>query len=181
MVDPVERDDELREVAAATRAEWRADEEQWALAAFEAWEHDRTLLDVARECMHRGDTVAVALPGRTFVGAVSSVGDDRIGIATNEGPVDVRITQDAPITFRVVTRARVGGTRGEQAVVTFRARLLELETDAASVELGVPLADGVLNGRLRVGRDQVSVTDRDGGRCYVSIGSVSWVRPVDVD
>jgi hypothetical protein len=181
MVDPVERDDELREVAAATRAAWRADEEQWARAAFEAWEHDRTLLDVARECMHRGDTVAIALPGRTFLGAVASVGNDRIGIATNEGPVDVQVIRDAPIAVRVVKRARVGGTRGEHAVVTFRARLLQLETDAESVELGVPVGDGVLNGRLRVGRDQVSVTDRDGCRCYVSIGSVSWVRPVDVD
>ncbi len=49
------------------------------------------------------------------------------------------------------------------------------------MHLGLRAPHGVVAGELLVGRDQVSVRDRDGRRTYVPIGSVCWVRPVEVD
>ena len=61
---------------------------------------------------------------------------------------------------------------------TFVARLRQLE--GTTVRLGVDAGDEV-TGVLGLGRDHVSVTDRDGGRGYVPMASVRWVRPDDVD
>lgn len=172
-------DDEGLAAAAGLRAEWRADEEAWTRAALERWEHDRTLLDVLRACMHRGDTVALAFPGRTFRGVVSAVGADLARVETVDGSVDAHLCPTAVLSLCVVATARAGGDRGDPSVATFRARLLQLEGNV--VQLGVRVSDGALAGELRVGRDHVSVVDRDGARRYVPTGSVSWVRPVDVD
>jgi hypothetical protein len=179
MIDPTD-DLELDDVAATIRAVWRADEAEWSRAAWEAWEHERTLVDVARDAMHRGDTVAALLPGRTFRGPIAAVGVDHVRIRTGDGLVDVRVTADSQLGLRVVASARTGGVRGERGVATFRARLLQLEAECAVVELGLTRGDDAV-GRLRIGRDQVSVDDRDGSRLYLPIGSVTWVRPVDVD
>jgi len=65
--------------AGALRAAWRAEEAEWSRAALERWEHDRTLADVLRDCMHRGDTVAVDVDAQVFAGAVASVGVDMVG------------------------------------------------------------------------------------------------------
>ncbi|MFI5052886.1 MAG: hypothetical protein ACHQDE_00875 [Acidimicrobiia bacterium] len=175
------RDPQLRETGAALRAVWRAAEEEWTRAAFEAWEHERTLVDVARDCMHRGDTVTVQLPGRRLIGPVVSVGDDFVRIGTATGPVDVRVSCDARFHLRVVAPARAGGSRGLPGVATFRARLLQFEADRAAVEIGVHGTSDVMVGSITVGRDQVSLEDGNDGRVYVPIGSLSWVRPVDVD
>jgi hypothetical protein len=172
-------DDADLAVAAALRAEWRADEDEWTRAALERWEHDRTLVDVMRACMHRGDTVALEFAGRTFVGLVTAVGDDMVRVATTDGSVDAHLGSAEMFSFRVVAPARAGGGRGDQTVGTFRARLLHLE--GRDVQVGVTARDDELSGRLCVGRDQISVVDRDGVRRYVPIGSVTWVRPVDVD
>ncbi len=165
--------------AAALRAEWRADEDAWARAALEQWEHDRTLLDVLRTCMHRGDTVAFEFTGRTFVGALSAVGADLARLATTDGSVDAHLDGAAVLVVRVVVAARAGGGRGDRSITTFRARLLHLE--GTLVELGTRVHDDALIGELGVGRDQVRVLDGDGAARYVPIGSVNWVRPVDVD
>ncbi len=165
--------------AAALRAEWRADEDAWTRAALEQWEHDRTLLDVLHTCMHRGDTVALDFPGRTFIGVVSAVGVDLARLATPDGSVDAHLGPAAVLSLRVVTPARAGGGRGDPSITTFRARLLHLE--GTFVQLGTRVRDDACSGELRVGRDHVSVLDRDGVRRYVPIESVTWVRPLDVD
>jgi hypothetical protein len=172
-------DDEGLAAAAGLRAQWRAEEEQWTRAALERWEHDRTLLDVLRACMHRGDTVALAFADRTFTGVVTAVGADLARVETVDGSVDAHLGATAACSLRVITTARAGGERGDPSVATFRARLLHLE--GGVVQLGVRAPDDAVVGELRVGRDQVSVVDRDGARRYVPITSVSWVRPVDVD
>ena len=91
-------------------------------------------------------------------------------------PVRERLAVDAPFVLRnrpgTVRRGPDGG-----ALTTFRARLREL--DGTSVCIGTPI--GSLEGRLRIGRDQLRVTDRDGGVAYVPTGSVRWVRPLDDD
>jgi hypothetical protein len=177
-----ERDDiaELRAAGAAVRAEWQADEAEWTRAALDVWEHHRTLADVARDCMHRGDVVACEVGGTTFTGGIVGVGDDFVRVAVGSGPVDVHLAGGGCV-FRVVERARAGGSRGHGGATTFRARLLELEARGSSVEVGVAATTGALRGVLRVGRDQLSIETCDGLRTYVAIGSVGWVRPVDVD
>jgi hypothetical protein len=165
--------------AAALRAEWRAEEAEWSRAARERWEHGRSLVDVLRDCMHRGDTVALEVALLTFTGTVRSVGDDVVRIATPEGSVDVRVAPDAPAVVRIVTSAREGGGRGDASVPTFGARLRQLER--TRVRLGLCGPHESVEGELLLGRDHVSVIDGDGRRAYVPIGSVCWVRPVDVD
>jgi Mrp family chromosome partitioning ATPase len=165
--------------AGALRAAWRADEEDWSRAALERWEHGRTLVDALRESMHRGDTVAIVFASVTFTGTIASVGTDVARFAVPDGGVDVHIDEATPAILRVVTVATRGGGRGDTTVTTFIARLRQLE--GTRVELGVRASGATVGGRLLVGRDQVSVVDRDGRRAYVPIGSVCWVRPVDVD
>jgi hypothetical protein len=172
-------DDADLAMAAALRAEWRAEEHEWTRAALERWEHDQTLADVLRACMHRGDTVAMEFRGHSFVGRVTAVGGDIAQLTAVDGSIDAQLGPHAAFGLRVVAPARDGGERGDQTVSTFRARLLQLE--GAVVHLAVSVRDEALLGRLGVGRDQVSVVSRDGVRCYVPIGSVAWVRPVDVD
>jgi hypothetical protein len=168
------------ELAAAhtVRAAWRADEEVWARAALVRWEHERTLVDVLRDCMHRGDTVAVGFASCTFTGVLAAVGHDVARIATPAGGVDLRVDATMPAVVRVVRPARGGGARGDDTVSTFVARLRQLE--GTPVRLGVDAGDEVA-GALGLGRDHVSVTDRDDARTYVPMASVRWVRPDDAD
>jgi hypothetical protein len=172
-------DDADLAAAAALRAEWRAEEDVWTRAALEQWEHDRTLADILRECLHRGDTVALEFPGTTFVGVVSAVGDDVVRLATADGSVDAQLGPAPACSLRVVLSARAGGGRGDPTTATFRARLLQLE--GAEVQIGFVAHHDAVYGQLGVGRDQVNLLDRDGVRRYVPIASVTWVRPVDVD
>ena len=102
----------IGDAAASARAVWRADEEEWTRAAVERWHHGRTLLDVVRECMHRGDTVAVRVGAVTMTGTVRVVGDDVVSLASADGRVDFPLDSTTALTVRVVERARSGGTRG---------------------------------------------------------------------
>jgi hypothetical protein len=163
----------------AARADWRAEEERWAQAAFEAWEHRRSLVDVARDSMHRGDAVAVVVCGHTFTGMLVATNRDHLALRTPGGRVDLRVQPTSALVLRVVATARSGGTRGDEGTTTFRARLLELEASRARVEVGG--GGTVLSGTLRVGGDHVSLHDGGARRAYVPIGSLAWVRTVEVD
>jgi hypothetical protein len=176
--DPLERVG-LGDAAASLRAQWRADEEEWTCAAVERWQHDRTFVDVLRACMHRGDTVALELPHTTFRGVVGAVGDDFVSLHASGGAVEVRLDVVAP-PLRVLEDARAGGTRGV-AVTTFRARLLELEMERVTVEVGTEPAGALLRGRLRVGRDHVVVDDFDGAQAVVVWSALAWVRAIVAD
>jgi hypothetical protein len=160
--------------AAAVRAEWRVEEEQWSRAALENWEHGRTLADVLRDARDRGDRVTLAFATITWSGSVVAVGHDVVRIDPDGGrPVDVRLAPDAPFVLRV----RAGGCDDRRlgaAVPTFTARLREL--DGTVVSIGTPV--GSLEGSLRIGHDQVRVTASDGGVAHVPTGSVWWVRVV---
>jgi hypothetical protein len=189
--DPLETGGaDLGETAGRLRDEWRAEEEEWSRAAAARWTHGRRLVDIARELMHRGDTVAVTTGRSSFRGEVTHVGTDVLRLGTVGGPVDVHLAAlavggdgnrhirlAAPIVLRVVTRARSGGRRAGAGADSFRACLLEHETEADDVVVGTSLLDDDFRGMLTVGRDQVRVCDRDGGETYLPLAWVSWVMP----
>jgi hypothetical protein len=162
--------------AAAARAEWRAEEAAWTRAAFEQWEHGRSLADVVRDAMHRGDQVSFAHATVTWAGTPLAVGDDIVRVDVGDGSVDVRLAPAAPFVLRMWPSAGAG-RRGRETVTTFLARLREL--DGTSVRVGAPATE--LEGELRVGRDQLRLVDRDGRCAYVPIESSWWVRAVDDD
>jgi hypothetical protein len=162
---------------AVVRAEWRAEAEDWSRAALEHWEHGRELVDVLREGMHRGDAVTIAYPLVTWSGVLSAVGVDIARVDTGTSAVDVRVASDAPFVVRTRAGVHGEGTRGDLMVTTFTARLRELDGTAVCIGTSV----GSLEGRLRIGRDQLRLTDHDGVRSYVPTGSVWWVRPLDDD
>jgi hypothetical protein len=186
-----ERDAGGPDLGAATgsmREAWRAEEEEWSRAAAAQWAHGRRLVDVARELMHRGDTVSVTAGGATFTGEVTDVGLDVLRVRTVAGAVDVQLAAmtagtgeqrharlPAPVVLRVVERARSGGRSSGGGPETFRARLLEHEADGIESAIGSALLDEDLCGTVTVGRDQVRVCDRDGGETYLPIAWISWV------
>jgi hypothetical protein len=177
MTDPLQdlaADPALAAEAAAARAAWRAEEEEWTRAEAERWVHRRTLADLAREYLHRGDTVAVVAAGTSFYGKLARVGDDWLQVKASSGPVDVALSPHTPVIVRRVERAPAGGWRDDGAVATFRARLLEHEANAEEVVVGSVLLDEELQGVLMVGADHVVVT---AGEIETALVSVSWVRP----
>ena len=170
--------DTVSDEAAMARAEWRADEEQWSRAALERWEHGRGLADIVRDCMHRGDTVTFGFVSHVWSGVVVAVGRDVTRIDTGVTWVDIRLGADAPFVLRVRAGTKVGnGAAGclDRTLTTFTARLREVDGTA----LCIGTSAGPLEGRLRIGVDQLRVTDADGGVAYVPIDSVSWLRPLD--
>jgi hypothetical protein len=159
--------------AAAVRAEWRAEEDQWSRAALEHWEHSRTLADVLRDAHQRGDVVSFAFPSTTWSGVIRGVGHDVVRIDPGDGnALDVRIGPDVPFVLHLRDAARQAPW-SRDPLTTFRARLREL--DGSAVRIGSSV--GALEGTLRIGRDQVRVTAADGGAAYVPTGSIWWVRP----
>jgi hypothetical protein len=166
--------DEWSDAVAAVRAEWRADEQAWSRAALEQWEHGRGLADVARDCMHRGDTASFAFGSVTWSGAIVAVGHDLARLDAGIERVDVRLAPDAPFVLRMRSGLADPG-RHDGVVTTFVARLREL--DGTEVYIGT--SSEALEGSLRIGRDQLRLTDRDGGCAYVPTGSVWWARPLD--
>ena len=171
-------DPELTTAGAAMRAEWRTDEEEWTRAAFERWQHGRTVLDVARASMHRGDTVGMILPGWRVEGVVTSVGEDILQVTTaaGDGGITVHVDADVPLALRVVRRATSGGVRGDRELVTLRALVFALEAAGTVVQVGTAATPDALTGTLSVGRDQIAVRDRDGIETYVPTRWVTWVR-----
>jgi hypothetical protein len=175
VTDPLARVS-LGDAGAAARAEWRADEEAWTRTAVEQWRHNRTMRDVLRDAMHRGDRLAFVLPAITFVGSATGVGDDVAVLDTIDGPVDINVSDQSLLVVRVLERAHAGGTRGA-SVTTLRARALELETETCDVRIGCCGAPTVLEGRVQVGRDHLVVSEREGGNdLVVALAAVAWMR-----
>ena len=181
---------DLGATAGRLRDEWRAEEEEWSRAAAAQWMHGRRLVDIARELMHRGDTVSVTTGRSAFTGQVTHVGTDVLRLRTAGRPVDVHLAAltaggdggrhvrlPAPVVLRVVERARSGGRRAGAGAESFRACLLGHEAEAAEVVVGSMLLEDEMRGRLTVGRDQVKVCGRDGGETYLPLAWVAWVMP----
>ena len=90
------------------REEWRAEQEAATRDAAEQWRHSRTLLDLAREHMHRGDRVAITVGRPPAAGEIVEVATDRIALFDDERRTDVHLIDSVPLAFTIVERAAFG-------------------------------------------------------------------------
>lgn len=162
------------------REEWRAEQESATLDAAEQWRHSRSLLDLARDHMHRGDRVAITVAGHRCVGEIVEVARDRIALLDVGGSAaraDVHVIDVVPLAFTVVERALSGG-RSSARTLTFRARLLELEAAGAPVVIATALGPDRHTGILGVGTDHVVTTAADGTETVISLSAIAFVAPI---
>jgi hypothetical protein len=157
------------------RAEWRAEHEALTNEAVEEWLHGRTLVEVVRECLHRGDRVRATVHGRHFTGDVLEVGTDLVALRTPDGRVDLHVHTSIPLVLQP-ERVRHGGSRGVSVSGSFRGALLAREADPVVV-VGTTVFDEPFEGRVVVGRDHVCVVDGDDHESYVALAAVTFVAP----
>lgn len=172
------RPPDLGAAGAAMREEWRAEQDATTRDAAEQWQHSRTLLDIAREFMHRGDRVAITVAGHRTVGVVIEVADDRIALLERERRTDIRVTDALPLMINVIEKARAGGRTGAPAA-NFRARLLELEMTGDRVVVATAVRPDPFIGVLTVGTDLVVIALAGDNEIVVALSAVAFVAPAD--
>jgi hypothetical protein len=168
---------DLGAAGAAMREEWRAEQEAATQDAVEQWRHARTLLDIARDHMHRGDHVAIVAGGHRVAGVIIEVARDRIAVfdAPHDARVDVQVAESVPFALTVVELARAGGRSGAQAA-SFRARLLELEAAGEPVTIAATFGPDRVTGTLSVGVDVVMIATAV-GETVIALAAVATVAP----
>jgi hypothetical protein len=171
----------LGATGAAMRAEWRTEQEGVTDDAAEQWRHSRTLLDLARDLMHRGDHVTITVAGHLATGMIVEVASDRIAVLDDSRRAasertDVHVVDSVPLTFRVTQRARSGGRSGTPAA-SFRARLLELEAAGEPVVITTTMDAVSFKGSLSVCADLVVIVTATGIETAITLASVASVSP----
>jgi hypothetical protein len=179
----------------------REEAERWAL---QRMLQERSLADVVYEAMSRGDQLGVELPGgRSFVGRVTHGAGDLARIETAHLLVDVNLALVQALW--VVRRPRARGVERGPGVLSFRARLKELERSGAAerlrllqqlkrlgsprvaklpvpdrtpaeVELGLAGRAEPLRGQIEaVAEDHVYFVDRARGEWFLPLARVAYV------
>jgi hypothetical protein len=174
VMESMQRD--LEEVAAAIRSEIRLEAEEAEREAAVSAAMRRDLSDVARELMAHGDTVAVDVGERIFVGPILAVGTDVLTLEAGSWRVDVHLR--SLLRMRVVKRAKSGGRRGSHGgTASFRARLMELQLSGEAVEAGTAGSDEPIIGPVAlVGCDHVAVGNEGGPEWFLPLTSLAFVR-----
>jgi len=170
---------DLEEVAAVIRSEIRLEAEEAEREAAVSAAMRRDMADVVRELMAHGDTVAVDVGQRTFVGPILAVGSDVVALETGSSRVDVNLK--CLQRMRVVKRARSGGRRGTgRGTASFRARLLELQLSHEPIEAGIAGSDEPVAGPVAlVGSDHIALGDEAEPEWFVPLASLAFVRTTD--
>jgi hypothetical protein len=108
-----------------------------------------SLGEVARNAMHRGDSVTVAVGQRSWKGILRAVGEDYLRLESGQ------IVLESPLGEVVVSTepSRFGGQSGKPASATWRARLAEIAAEETTVHVLVRGSEDV------VGRIEVVATD----------------------
>ena len=179
----------------------REENERWAL---QRMLQDRSLPDVVFELMGRGDQVTVEVPGgRRFTGRVTYAAGDLARVETPHLTVDFNLA--TPLALRVERRSRARGTGRSQGVLSFRARLKELERAGAAerlrllqhlrklgvakvgdmpvperlpavLELGVALRPEPILGQVEaVAQDHVYYLEQGGAEWFLPLAVISYV------
>jgi hypothetical protein len=169
-------DPDLVRLGQVFRDELRAEAQAYEALAAKDLLRRRSLPDVARELVHRGDRVQALTGSTTFAGVVTYAAGDLVCLRTPAGAVDLRLT--GPLALRVVERVRTGGLPTGRGPAGFTARLHEHEASGVLLELGCPSL-GDLRGRIEaVAVDHVVLREADGQRCFVALRALAWVRPI---
>src|SRR5258708_14215369 len=100
---------DLEDVAATIRSELRLEAEEAEREAAISAAMRRDLSDVARELMAHGDTVALDVGQRIFVGPIVAVGTDVVTLEAGSWRVGVNL--HAPPRMRLGQRGEPGGRR----------------------------------------------------------------------
>jgi hypothetical protein len=126
--------------------------------------------------MAHGDTVAVDVGQRSFVGPILAVGNDVVTLQTGSSRLDVNLK--CLQRLRVVNRARSGGRRGTHGGTTsFRARLLELQLSDEAIEAGIAGCDEPVVGPVAlVGSDHIALGNQAEPEWFVPLASLTFVR-----
>jgi hypothetical protein len=171
-----ERD--LDRLAAVMDAEVRAEQADYERMALQAQWRERSLADVAREWMVRGDVVEVRAAGQQLTGTVVHVGVDLAVLAATRGHVDLALPRLQGL--RVVQQVRSGGVPPGRGARTFRARLTEHEVAAARLCL-LTSADDLVDGMIEaVAADHLLVATRRGQVVLPEAAVVAaWPAPLD--
>lgn len=171
--DPSE--DLARELRHRLGGEFRAEAEEGERLAELARLRGRDLAAVAAELCDRGDRVRITTGGRTFTGVVVGAGRDRCTLGTPAGTVEIRLG-GRPVQLSVVEPQAVEPPPRPSSSTTFRARLRELEMQAASVEVGTDGRTEPLRGRLlAVAGDHLLIEGTEGGRIYLGWEGIAYV------
>ena len=170
---------DLEEVAAAIRSEVRLEAEEAEREAAVSAAMRRDLADVARELMAHGDTVAIDVGQRSFVGPILAVGTDVVTLETGSSRVDVNLK--CLQRMRVVKRARSGGRRGtDRGTASFRARLLELQLSGEAIEAGMAGCEEPVAGPVAlVGSDHIALGDEAEPEWFLPLTSLAFLRTRD--
>jgi hypothetical protein len=180
---------ELADVRAAMRAEYRAERRAAELEAVRDHWSRRTIADVLNEAMRRGDTVALQLgPHRRITGTVTDAGRDFVVIDTPHQRVAVRVTDRDGHPYRgpellveIRERAATGGSNATKPSATFRAVLqrVDFESQAdprARVEVGTSMSAQPLTGRVQVlAEDHLYVVDEHAVDHFIPLSTITHV------
>jgi hypothetical protein len=175
MTDHDPLDDLARSLRAGAGAELREEAEIAEQETHRGRLRRRTLGDVAREAVGRGDRVTLFLPDRTLTGEAVYAGEDYLTVRTPHEEVDVRLSR-ASFT---VTRRPSGGHLSRGGSATLKARLGEYEQSGETVDLVVPDLDRTITAVVRVvAADHLMAVEPDGTEIYLPLGQVALVvRP----
>lgn len=173
--DPL--DDLARELRLGAGEELRAEAELDEIETETGRRRRRTVGDLARQAMHRADTVTVEVAGRSLTGVVDAVGLDYLVLLTPVAAVDVRL--DAAVLR--ITPSRTGGHDARPGSATFAARLAEYEETSETVTLLLTAPPGELTGSVAVAAgDHVRIAGGDGRESVVPrplVAAVTRPRP----
>ncbi|MDH3303133.1 MAG: hypothetical protein OES24_21735 [Acidimicrobiia bacterium] len=135
---------------------------------------ERTLSDVARESMARGDVIAASTPTLTVVGTISHARGDLAIVATGHALVSVNLA--GPVTLRCVETASSGGTSSSGGSGSFKARLAEFEMTGELVGLVVATLPDMLVGRITVtAADHIVVRGAGSTEWFVRFADIAMV------
>ncbi len=168
--------DELaRELRWGPGAELRAEAEITELETHQGRLRRRTIHDLARQSMNRGDVVTVDVGGTSVTGSIDAVGSDYMVITTASAVVDVAF-ESVVLRF---ARSSARGRSTRPGSATLKARLAEYEQTGETVRVVAPEVGIDTTGRVRVAAvDHVIVEDQQRGEMVIPYSKVALIfRP----
>ena len=150
--------------------EWRAELEATEFETHQQRLRSRTLQQVAKMILHRGDRLTIQTGKMQVSGEVVGCGADYLTLETVGGRVDARLDRIA----MVVTKQVSGGIDPKGGAPTWRARLKELELTGEEVELYGSSLGHSRQGRIRaVSTDHVWLVERSRSDIYLPFEEIA--------